>query len=50
MTAKSFSYKNISKRPQTVIGVGIVEAGATVTTAKEFNNPNFEQVTKESKK
>lgn len=35
-------YKNISKETQDLIGYGSIEAGATIKTEDEINNPNFE--------
>lgn len=37
-------YKNISAEDLSVIGVGIVPAGAEVSTDTVINNPNFELV------
>jgi len=43
MTAK---FKNITDQTLTVIGVGIVEPGETVEAPEDFNNANFQRVTK----
>lgn len=40
----SKTVKNISDQTLSIIGVGEVEAGKTVTVADDFNNPNFEVV------
>lgn len=38
-------YKNVSEQPQTLIGVGVVKPGDSVTVEGDITNPNFEIVT-----
>ena len=42
-------FKNITEESLTVIGVGIVEAGAIVELPEDFHNANFQRITKEVK-
>ncbi|MFA5168816.1 MAG: hypothetical protein WC530_09845 [Candidatus Omnitrophota bacterium] len=42
-------YKNISDQDLTVIGVGIVKAGADVEVAEPINNQNFALVKQPAK-
>jgi hypothetical protein len=42
-------FKNITDEALTVIGIGIVEAGATVEMPEDFHNANFQRITKEVK-
>lgn len=46
----SYTYKNRTDEDLTVIGVGVVKAGATITTDREVNNPNLELVNDGKKK
>lgn len=41
--------KNISQNELTIPNVGVVQAGQVVLVPSDFNNPNFEVVTSESK-
>jgi len=41
---KKFTYKNITDLPQTVIGVGVVEAGKTIESDTPVHNPNLQLV------
>ena len=36
--------KNITEQDLTIVDVGVVKAGETVTVQDDFNNPNFETV------
>lgn len=44
MVKLNLKYKNISKQKLEVIGVGVVEAGATIEVAEVVENPNLELV------
>ena len=39
-----YTYKNVSEQDQIVIGHGEVEAGSTIESETEIENPNFELV------
>lgn len=42
--SKNFTYRNITEQTLTVIGVGVVKGGDTITVKEPFSNPNFELV------
>jgi hypothetical protein len=44
------TYRNKSKMPQLVIGLGVIEPGKTVVVGGELNNRNFEEVVDKAKK
>ncbi len=45
-----FKYKNITDQDHSVIGFGIVKAGATIDSEWPIQNPNFEPINKEETK
>ena len=44
MAKKKYKYTNTSPMKQAIIGVGEVEAGKTIETDREINNPNLRMV------
>ncbi len=41
---KPKTYRNVSKQPQTVVGVGTVKPGATLKSDTRIINANFKEV------
>lgn len=42
--AKEYKYRNKTANELTLMGVGVVKAGGTVTVSEPISNPNFELV------
>ncbi len=42
--SKQLTYRNKTEVTQDLIGVGVVEAGKTITVTEPIRNPNFELV------